>query len=154
MAATNNLITLQELHSLNHLEFIARQVVEGFIIGLHKIPFHGFSVEFAEHRLYNPGEAVKSIDWKVYARTDRMYVKKFEEETNLRCQLVIDASASMYFPDPDSSKAGAISKIRFAAVSAASIMYLLKKQRDAFGLSVFTDQVETHLGPRSTQTHY
>src|SRR5687767_8900372 len=123
MAASSKLITLQELHSLNHLEFIAGQVVEGFIIGLHKSPFHGFSVEFAEHRLYNHGEAVKRIDWKVYARTDQMYVKKSEEETNLRCQLVVDPSASMYFPDPDPQRAGAISKIRFAAVSAASIMY-------------------------------
>src|SRR6187399_2572123 len=88
-----------ELRKFDNLELLANQVVEGFIIGLHKSPFHGFSVEFAEHRLYNPGESTRYIDWKVYARTDRLYVKKFEEETNLRCQIILDASSSMYFPE-------------------------------------------------------
>src|ERR1039457_6418620 len=88
----------------DNLELLAKQVVEGFIIGFHKSPFHGFSVEFAEHRLYNPGEPIRNIDWKVYARNDRMYVKKFEEETNLRCQLVVDASSSMYFPEDKVNK--------------------------------------------------
>src|ERR1700752_4648344 len=85
-------IMLQEQHfpEIRNLELLAKQVVEGFLIGLHKSPFHGFSVEFAEHRLYNPGESTRYIDWKVYARTDRVYVKKFEEETNLRCQLIFD----------------------------------------------------------------
>src|SRR6185295_16283124 len=92
-----------ELHSeiakVQNLDLLAKQVVEGFLIGLHKSPFHGFSVEFAEHRLYNPGESIRTIDWKVYARTDRLYVKKFEEETNLRCQIILDASSSMFFPE-------------------------------------------------------
>ena len=87
------------VQAFNHLELLANQVVEGFIIGKHKSPFHGFSVEFAEHRLYNIGETTKDLDWKVYARTDKLFIKKFEEETNLRCQIVIDTSSSMYFPE-------------------------------------------------------
>lgn len=139
----------EDLHRLDNLELIARQAVEGSIIGLHKSPYHGFSVEFAEHRLYNGGESVKDIDWKVYARSDKMFVKKFEEETNLRCQLVIDASSSMYYP------AGAVNtKIRFSIVCAAALMYLMKKQRDAVGLSVFSDKVDVHTGARSTQVHH
>ncbi len=140
---------LEDLHRLDNLEFIARQVVEGFIIGLHKSPYHGFSVEFAEHRLYNSGESVKDIDWKVYARTDKMFVKKFEEETNLRCQLVIDGSSSMYYPQGNENN-----KIRFSIVCAAALMYLMRKQRDAVGLSIFTDKLDVHTGARSTQVHH
>lgn len=153
--ARNTLITLQDLHHFDHLSLMAKQVVEGFIIGLHKSPFHGFSVEFAEHRLHNPGESVRNVDWKVYGRTDRMYVKKFEEETNLRCQIIIDGSSSMYYPD-DAGAPGqpAINKIRFSAVSAASIMYMLRMQRDAFGLSIFSEELETHTRARSTRMHY
>src|SRR5688500_10502342 len=124
-------INQQEVQQLGHLEFIARQVVEGFITGLHKSPFHGFSVEFAEHRLYNPGESVRHMDWKLYGRTEKLFVKRYEEETNLRCQLVIDQSSSMYYPE------GADNKMRFSVYAAASLMYLLKKQRDAFGLTTF-----------------
>ena len=140
---------LSELGKIDNLEFIARQVVEGFIIGLHKSPFHGFSVEFAEHRLYNPGEAVKNIDWKVYARTDRLYVKRFEEETNLRCQIILDASSSMYYPEEDKNN-----KLKFSIFSAAAIMYLMRRQRDAFGLTLFSDQVDMHTNAKSTQVHY
>ena len=153
--AQQTLITLEQLHQFDNLEIIARQVVEGFIIGLHKSPFHGFSVEFAEHRLYNPGDSVKDIDWKVYGRTDRMYIKKFEEETNLRCHIVIDASSSMFYPEEaEADKKGIINKIRFSAVSAASIMYLLKKQRDAFGLTLFSEDIEQHTRAKSTNVHY
>ena len=88
-----------DVRNLGNLDLLAKQVVEGFIIGLHKSPFHGFSVEFAEHRIYNPGEPTKNIDWKVFARTDKMFTKRYEEETNLRCQIVIDSSSSMYFPE-------------------------------------------------------
>ena len=89
----------QDIRALgSNLELLAQQVVEGFIVGLHRSPFHGFSVEFAEHRLYNPGESTRNIDWKVYGRTDKLFVKKFEEETNLRCHIVIDASSTMYYP--------------------------------------------------------
>ncbi len=149
MATQDQLITLEQLTQFNNLELLAKQVVEGFIIGLHKSPFHGFSVEFAEHRLYNPGDPLKNIDWKVYARTDKMFIKRYEEETNLRCRVVIDASSSMYFPEGEHAN-----KLRFSAVSAAALMYLLKRQRDAVGLSVFSDDVEYQSDARSTTVHH
>jgi len=141
-----------DLKQLENLELFAKQVVEGFIIGLHKSPFHGFSVEFAEHRIYNHGESTKNIDWKVYARTDKMFVKKFEEETNLRAQIVIDASSSMYFPKD--RKKGELNKLEFSALAAASLINLLKKQRDAFGLSLFDEELKTHTKAKSSSTHY
>lgn len=141
-----------DLKQLENLELLAKQVVEGFIIGLHKSPFHGFSVEFAEHRIYNQGESTKNIDWKVYARTDKMFVKKFEEETNLRAQIVIDGSSSMYFPK--TRKKGELNKLEFSALAAASLINLLKKQRDAFGLSLFDEELKTHTKAKSSSTHY
>lgn len=141
-----------DLKQLENLELLAKQVVEGFIIGLHKSPFHGFSVEFAEHRLYNPGESTKQIDWNVYARTDKLFVKKFEEETNLRCQIVIDTSSSMYFPKERADNE--LNKLQFSAIAGASLMNLLKKQRDAFGLSLFDDEVKIHTKAKSSTTHY
>ena len=141
----------KDVRQLDNLELLAKQVVEGFIIGLHKSPFHGFSVEFAEHRLYNPGESTKDIDWKVYARSDKMFVKKFEEETNLRCQIVIDTSSSMYFPKND----GKIpNKLEFSSMAAASLMNLMKKQRDAFGVSLFDNELREHTRCKSSTTHY
>ncbi len=142
-----------ELRKFDNLELLASQVVEGFIIGLHKSPFHGFSVEFAEHRLYNPGENTRNIDWKIYARTDRLYSKKFEEETNLRCQIVIDASSSMQYPVIEAGQPG-INKIRFSVLAAASLMNLLRKQRDAFGLSIFDETLKIHTHCKSSVTHY
>jgi uncharacterized protein (DUF58 family) len=142
-----------DIRDFSNLELLARQVVEGFIIGLHKSPFHGFSVEFAEHRLYNPGESTKNIDWKIYARTDRMYSKKFEEETNLRCQIVVDASSSMYFPALAPADGG-LNKLRYASLAAATLMHLLKRQRDAFGLSIFADDVMFHTKCKSSTSHY
>jgi len=133
--------------SYGNLELLAQQVVEGFITGLHKSPFHGFSVEFAEHRQYNNGDNVKNIDWKLYAKTDKLYSKRFEEETNLRCQFVIDVSSSMYFPEPKNNK------LIFSIQAAASLMYLLKKQRDAFGLSLFTDEILFNSPAKSTTVH-
>lgn len=141
-----------DVRQIENIELLAQQVVEGFIIGLHKSPFHGFSVEFAEHRLYNPGESTKDIDWKVYARSDKMFTKKFEEETNLRCQIIIDTSSSMYFPESENGKG--INKLQFSALAGASIMNLLKKQRDAFGLSVFDNDVRIHTKCRSATSHY
>ncbi|MBK8668841.1 MAG: DUF58 domain-containing protein [Saprospiraceae bacterium] len=141
-----------DVRQVENIELLAKQVVEGFIIGLHKSPFHGFSVEFAEHRLYNPGESTKDIDWKVYARSDKMFTKKFEEETNLRCQIIIDTSSSMYFPANADTKS--INKLQFSALAAASIMNLLKKQRDAFGLSIFDSDVRIHTKCRSATSHY
>ena len=131
MAATS----YENLQLTTNLELLAQQVVEGFITGLHKSPFHGFSVEFAEHRLYNIGDSVRNIDWKLFAKTDKLFSKRYEEETNLRCQFVIDSSSSMYFPNDN------YNKLTFSVQSTAALMYLLKKQRDAFGLSLFTDQL-------------
>lgn len=140
----------------SNLELLARQVVEGFIVGLHRSPFHGFSVEFAEHRLYNKGESTRNIDWKVFARTDKLFVKRFEEETNLRCQLVVDASSTMYYPwdekNPDKFKYK--NKFCFAAQSAAVLMYALKRQRDAFGLTLFDDDIRLSTNCKSTTQHY
>jgi len=147
-------INRQEIQQFSHLELIARQVVEGFITGLHKSPFHGFSVEFAEHRLYNSGESTKHIDWKLYGRTDKMFVKRYEEETNLRCHLVIDHSSSMYFPLPEKGKKEPLNKITFSVQCAAAIAELLRMQRDAVGLSVFGEEVEVHTPARSSNVHH
>ncbi len=142
------------LFSLGSLELLARQAVEGFITGLHKSPYHGFSVEFSEHRAYNSGESTRFIDWKLFGKTDKLYVKRFEEETNLNCQLVIDGSSSMYFPILENAKEGKLNKISFSAVAAASIMLLQKKQRDATGLTVFSGNIDQHFKARSTPQHY
>jgi len=137
----------QQIRQLANLELLARQVVEGFITGLHQSPFHGFSVEFAEHRLYNNGESVKNIDWKLLARTDKLFVKQFEEETNLRCYLLLDTSSSMNFPEKG------INKLQFSIYAIASLMHLFKKQRDAFGLCLFSDKVDWISPIKSTSTH-
>ena len=137
-------INQQEIEAYSNLEIIAKQVVEGFITGLHKSPFHGFSVEFAEHRIYNTGESTRYIDWKLFGRTDKLFVKRFEEETNLRCQILIDNSSSMYFPE------GIHNKMKFSVYAAAAIVHLLKKQRDAFGLSLFNDEVNFHADAKSS----
>lgn len=134
----------------DNLELIARQVVEGFIIGLHKSPFHGFSVEFAEHRLYNQGDPLRHIDWRVYGRTDKLFVKRFEEETNLRCCLVVDTSSSMHFPQ-DSQK---VSKLQFGCVAAASMLQLLKRQLDAAALALFDEDIYYMSDCRSAHSHY
>ncbi|MEI8203416.1 MAG: DUF58 domain-containing protein [Bacteroidota bacterium] len=142
------------LFSIGSLELLARQAVEGFITGLHKSPYHGFSVEFSEHRAYNSGESTRFIDWKLFGRTDKLYVKRFEEETNLRCQLIIDVSSSMYFPIADKITPEHLNKIAFSAIAAASIMLLQRKQRDATGLTIFADTIEQHFQARSTPQHY
>jgi uncharacterized protein (DUF58 family) len=133
-----------------NLELLARQVVEGFILGLHKSPFHGFSVEFAEHRLYNQGDPLRHIDWRVYGRTDRLFVKRFEEETNLRCCLIIDTSSSMQFPR-DTKK---LNKLQFSCVAAASLLQLLKRQLDAAALALFDENVYYLSDCRSASSHY
>lgn len=139
-------------HQFDNIELLAKQVVEGFIIGLHKSPFHGFSVEFAEHRLHNSGDSIKDIDWKVFARTDKMYVKKFEEETNLRCQIVIDSSSSMYFPlEKPNDK---FNKLQFSCIAAAALMRLLKQQRDGVGLTIFNDEIIFTSKSSSTTLHH
>lgn len=135
------------------LELLAKQVVEGFITGMHKSPFHGFSVEFAEHRLYNQGESVKHIDWKLFGRTDRMYVKRYEEETNLRCQIVIDGSSSMYYPLKGKTSLENMDKMTFSVYAAAAVIQLLHRQRDASGLSIFTDKITLHTEAHSNLVH-
>jgi len=150
----NNSIDQSRLQEFDSLEFIANQVVEGFITGLHKSPFHGFSVEFAEHRLYNSGESIKHIDWKLYGKTDKLFVKRFEDETNLRCRIIIDNSSSMYFPVIDKPTIDNPNKINFSIYCAAAIMLLLKKQRDAVGLSIFSDKIELHTQAKSSSIHH
>lgn len=147
-------INQQRVRAFGELEFMARQVVEGFITGLHKSPYHGFSVEFAEHRLYNPGESTRHIDWKLYGRTDKLFVKRYEEETNLRCHIVIDNSSSMYYPVQEDISIDKPNKVVFSIYAAACIMNMLKKQRDAVGLSVFSEKVEVHTPDRTTNSHH
>jgi uncharacterized protein (DUF58 family) len=144
----------KEIQQFGNLELVARQVVEGFITGLHKSPFHGFSVEFAEHRLYNKGESTRHIDWKLFGRTERLYVKRFEEETNLRCQVIIDNSSSMYYPEESNPGKGVFNKISFSVYCAAALIYLLRKQRDAVGISLFSDEVELHTLSKSSAVHH
>lgn len=145
----NSLQDIVQYEQFDHLEFIASQIVAGFITGLHRSPYHGFSVEFAEHRVYNTGESTKHVDWKLYARTEKLFVKQFEEETNLRSYLVLDTSSSMLFPYP----AGRITKLHFSVYCAAALIYMLRKQRDASGLCLFSDQIEVLTDARLNTTH-
>ncbi|MCL2245928.1 MAG: DUF58 domain-containing protein [Lentimicrobiaceae bacterium] len=149
----NYSIDFTQLTQFVNLELAAKQVVEGFITGIHKSPMHGFSVEFAEHRQYNAGEPTKHIDWKLYAKTDKLFVKRFEEETNLRCHIVIDRSSSMYFPLKDEYSLQNPNKIFYAIYAAAVLIQILKGQRDAVGLSIFSDTLELHTGARGGETH-
>ncbi|MEQ6166475.1 DUF58 domain-containing protein [Ekhidna sp. MALMAid0563] len=138
---------ISEINQYDNLGLIAKQLVDGFITGLHKSPYHGFSVEFAEHKLYNYGESTRHIDWKVFSRTDRLYTKQYEEETNLRCRILIDNSASMHYPMPGKDK------LKFSVFAASALSYLLTKQRDVVGLSVFSDRIEEETELRSTKAH-
>lgn len=153
----SQILETQDIRALgSNLELLAQQVVEGFIVGMHRSPFHGFSVEFAEHRLYNTGDSTRNIDWKVYARTDKVFVKRYEEETNLRCHLVVDASSTMYYPwdEKQPEKYKYENKFCFAARSAAVIMNAMRRQRDAFGLTLFDDEVRFSSGAKSSTVHY
>lgn len=145
-----DLQTIETLQEFDNFEFLARQIVEGFITGLHRSPFHGFSVEFAEHRLYNTGESTKNIDWKLYARTDKLFTKRYEEETNLRCQIVIDTSSSMLFPFNDKKVQN---KLAFSLYSAAALIHLLRKQRDAVGLTLFSDNISLRTNEKVSEQH-
>jgi len=150
----DNYIVNQDIKAIENLEFFARQVVEGFITGLHKSPYHGFSVEFAEHRLYNTGESTRYIDWKLFARTEKLFVKRFEEETNLRCQIVLDKSSSMHFPVQKKLTANKPNKIGFSVLASAALINLFKRQRDAVGLSVFSDKVQLHTRAKTSTVHH
>jgi uncharacterized protein (DUF58 family) len=140
-------LTETDLLQINNLELLSKQVVEGFLTGLHKSPYHGFSVEFAEHRLYNSGESTRNIDWKLFARTDKLFVKRYEEETNMRCQIVIDTSSSMYYP------VDGLNKLRFSIIAAASLIRLMKGQRDASGLTLFNEDIWFHAPAKLNNTH-
>ena len=142
------MIDYKKAREFGTLELLAKQVVEGFITGLHQSPFHGFSVEFAEHRLYNSGESIKHLDWKLLARTDKLFIKRYEEETNLRCHILIDASSSMMYPVDQP-----YNKLTYSLDSAAALVFLMRRQRDAFGLSLFSDDLEFHAPAKSSLTH-
>ena len=139
-----NYLDPQVLQKLGDLELIAREVVEGLRVGTHRSQLRGFSTEFAHHRQYAPGDAIRSIDWRVYGRTERYYTKLYEAETNFDCYLLIDASASMSYAS------GSVSKLEYAKFLAASLAYIVLKQRDSVGLSIFDSEVRSHLPPRST----
>jgi len=139
--------SLDNVKQFSNIEHLAKQMVEGFITGLHKSPYHGFSVEFAEHRLYNTGESTRHVDWKIFAKTGRLYTKRYEEETNLRCQIVIDQSSSMYYPEHN------FGKMRFSVMAGAALTYLLHKQRDAVGLHTFSDRLELETPVKSSASH-
>ena len=142
------MIDYKKARKFGSLELLAKKIVEGFITGLHKSPFHGFSVEFAEHRSYNSGESIKHLDWKLLARTDKMFIKRYEEETNLRCHILIDGSSSMLFPLNQD-----YNKFSFSIDAAASLVFLMRKQRDAFGVSIFSNQLDFYSPAKSSLTH-
>ncbi len=148
MAQTQLHISPQAL--FDNLELLARQAVEGFIIGLHKSPFHGFSVEFAEHRLYNAGDPLRHVDWRVYGRTEKLFVKRFEEETNLRCCLMLDTSSSMMFPKDTEQ----VNKLQFACFAAAALLQMLRRQLDAAAIALFDESVHYLSDCRSAHSHY
>tara|TARA_B100000768_G_scaffold182027_1_gene208578 strand:+ start:4406 stop:5341 length:936 start_codon:yes stop_codon:yes gene_type:complete len=147
-------IDRRKFQQLSRLEFMAKQAVEGFITGMHKSPFHGFSVEFAEHRLYNTGESTRHIDWKLYARSEKLFVKRYEEETNLRCHLVIDHSSSMYFPSGVKADSDDLNKLKFSIYASAAMIELFRRQRDAVGLSLFSDTVSLKTKAKSSAAHH
>ncbi|MCD9563912.1 DUF58 domain-containing protein [Tenacibaculum maritimum] len=138
---------------IKNLDLLAKQVVEGFITGIHKSPFHGFSVEFSEHKLYNKGESTRHIDWKLFAKTEKLYTKKYEEETNLRCHIIIDNSASMHYPIIKNQTINNLNKVGFSAIASASLMEILKRQRDAVGLSIYSDKYEYYSPEKGSDRH-
>ncbi|WP_299225544.1 DUF58 domain-containing protein [uncultured Psychroserpens sp.] len=145
---------LNKAGGFKNLELLARQVVEGFIAGMHKSPFHGFSAEFAEHKIYNQGESTRHIDWKLYAKTDKLYTKRYDDETNLRCHLIIDNSSSMHYPEITNFNIGNLNKIAFSALASASLMHILKKQRDAVGLSIYSDTYDYYAPEKGSERHH
>lgn len=145
---------INEITGFNNLELLASQVVEGFISGMHKSPFHGFSAEFAEHKIYNQGESTKHIDWKLFAKTDKLYTKRYEEETNLRCHIIIDNSSSMHYPRLRHYDINSLNKIGFSILASAAIMSMLKRQRDAIGLSIYSDEYEFYASEKGSERHH
>lgn len=145
---------LNKASLFQNLELLANQVVEGFISGIHKSPFHGFSAEFAEHKIYNTGESTKHIDWKLFAKTDKLYTKRYEEETNLRCHMILDNSTSMYYPEVSQLGIDNLNKIGFGVLAIAALMNVLKRQRDAVGLSVYSDRYNYYAPEKGSERHH
>lgn len=145
---------LHKAEGFKNLELLAKQVVEGFIAGMHKSPFHGFSAEFAEHKIYNQGESTRHIDWKLFAKTEKLYTKRYDDETNLRCHLIIDHSSSMHYPKVSGFSIEKLNKIGFSVLAAAALMQILKKQRDAVGLSVYSDQYDYYAPEKGSERHH
>jgi uncharacterized protein (DUF58 family) len=145
---------LQEASGFLNFDLLAKSIVEGFISGMHKSPFHGFSAEFAEHKIYNNGESTRHIDWKLFAKTDKLYTKRYDEETNLRCHLIVDNSSSMHYPKLKNYSIDSLNKVGFSALAAAAMMQLLKKQRDAVGLSVYSEAVDYYAPEKGSERHH
>lgn len=145
---------LNKVEGFKNIELLAKQVVEGFIAGMHKSPFHGFSAEFAEHKIYNQGESTRHIDWKLFAKTDKLYTKRYDDETNLRCHIILDNSSSMHYPKLDSFSINRLNKIAFSALAAAALMQILKKQRDAVGLSIYSDNFDYYAPEKGSERHH
>ena len=145
---------LNKIQLFKNLELLAGQVVEGFISGMHKSPFHGFSSEFAEHKIYNQGESTRHIDWKLFAKTDKLYTKRYEEETNLRCHIILDNSSSMHYPNIKTQSITHLNKIGFSVLAAAAMMNLLKRQRDAVGLSIYSDAYHFYAPEKGSERHH
>ena len=144
---------LTKTDNIPNIELLARQVVEGFITGMHKSPFHGFSVEFAEHRLYNKGESTRHIDWKLFAKTEKLFIKRYEEETNLRCHIIIDNSSSMHYPIKNQLDLESLNKVQFSVIAASALSEILRRQRDAVGLSIYTDKIDFFAPAKGSERH-
>ena len=144
---SGHILTPDIISRLNNLSLKARFVVEGFIVGLHKSPYHGFSVEFSENRPYGAGDEIRHIDWKLWGKTDRFFIKQFEEETNLKSYILLDQSLSMTY------KSDIVSKLEYAQILAASLGYLMLKQQDAVGLTLFDNRIRVNIPPRSKRSH-
>ncbi|MBD3891539.1 DUF58 domain-containing protein [Olleya marilimosa] len=145
---------LNKAGGFKNLEHLAKQVVEGFISGMHKSPFHGFSAEFAEHKIYNQGESTRHIDWKLFAKTDKLYTKRYDDETNLRCHIILDNSSSMHYPKMNNYALSNLNKIAFSALASAALMHILKKQRDAVGLSIYSDAYDFYAPEKGSERHH
>ncbi len=144
----------KSLYQIPNLELLAKQVVEGTLVGLHKSPFHGYSAEFLEHKIYVPGESTKFVDWKLFGKTDKLYTKKFEDETNLRAHFILDNSSSMHYPLCSSFDIEKLNKIQFSVLAMASLMEILKKQRDALGLSIYSNEYEFYAKEKNNPKHH
>ncbi|XCF06861.1 DUF58 domain-containing protein [Tamlana crocina] len=145
---------LNKTEGFKNLELLAKQVVEGFISGMHKSPFHGFSAEFAEHKIYNQGESTRHIDWKLFAKTDKLYTKRYDDETNLRCHIILDNSSSMHYPKMNAFSVDRLNKIGFSVLASAALMQILKKQRDAVGLSIYSDDYDYYAPEKGSERHH